>query len=187
MNGETKGSLQEERHTCPCCGYPTLMRRGQYDGCDVCGWEDDGQDDHDADEVYGANGVLSLTTARTNFQKYLYKNYPEENIDVCSAATKVELNARMDMIVTYEEMLRTKDDGTDNELWNVIKQSREKLTAALLYRALRSYGYDAAKRTRAEISAKIKATNLLRFGNIDILMRLFGNEGTFSNDKNSAS
>ena len=36
--------------------------------CDVCCWEDDGQDDHDADVVRGGpNGNLSLTQARQNF------------------------------------------------------------------------------------------------------------------------
>jgi hypothetical protein len=37
----------------------------------VCFWEDDGQDDHDADEVRGGpNGTLSLTQARTNFRMF---------------------------------------------------------------------------------------------------------------------
>lgn len=39
--------------------------------CPVCWWEDDGQDDHDADEVRGGpNGSLSLTEARMNFLNY---------------------------------------------------------------------------------------------------------------------
>ena len=33
-------------YTCPCCGHGTLDERGAYEICDVCGWEDDGQDDH---------------------------------------------------------------------------------------------------------------------------------------------
>jgi hypothetical protein len=36
----------------------------------VCFWEDDGQDDHDADEVRGGlNGTLSLSQARHNFEE----------------------------------------------------------------------------------------------------------------------
>ncbi|MBO3740922.1 hypothetical protein J5X75_25745 [Actinoplanes sp. NEAU-H7] len=55
-------------YTCPCCGYVTLSTRGHFEICAVCFWEDDGQDDHDADEVYGGpNGALSLTEARRNF------------------------------------------------------------------------------------------------------------------------
>jgi hypothetical protein len=37
----------------------------------VCFWEDDGQDDHDADEVRGGpNSDLSLTLARLNFREF---------------------------------------------------------------------------------------------------------------------
>lgn len=55
-------------HPCPCCGYLTLSQRGYYEICPVCFWEDDGQDNHDADEVRGGpNRGLSLTKARTNF------------------------------------------------------------------------------------------------------------------------
>jgi hypothetical protein len=45
--------------------------RGAYQICKVCSWEDDGQDDHDADEVRGGpNGLLSLTEARANFEDF---------------------------------------------------------------------------------------------------------------------
>ncbi|WP_246159299.1 CPCC family cysteine-rich protein [Catellatospora sichuanensis] len=55
-------------YACPCCGYLTLDERGGYELCPVCFWEDDGQDQHDADEVRGGpNGKLSLTAARRNF------------------------------------------------------------------------------------------------------------------------
>jgi hypothetical protein len=55
-------------YACPCCGYLTLRERGADDICQVCFWEDDGQDDHDADIVRGGpNRNLSLTAARDNF------------------------------------------------------------------------------------------------------------------------
>jgi hypothetical protein len=55
----------EHNHRCPCCGYRTLSERGGYEICSVCFWEDDGQDDHDAEEVRGGpNGRLSLAVAR---------------------------------------------------------------------------------------------------------------------------
>ena len=55
-------------YRCPCCHFLTLPERGGYDICQVCFWEDDGQDDDDADQVRGGpNGSLSLTTARSNF------------------------------------------------------------------------------------------------------------------------
>jgi hypothetical protein len=58
------------KHTCPCCGYRTLNSRGWYQICLVCRWEDDGQDDHDADELRGAPNKVSLTEARSNFREF---------------------------------------------------------------------------------------------------------------------
>jgi methylenetetrahydrofolate reductase (NADPH) len=56
---------------CPCCGYKTLNERGGYEICNVCFWEDDGQDDYDADTVRGGpNSTLSLTEARENYQTF---------------------------------------------------------------------------------------------------------------------
>jgi hypothetical protein len=53
---------------CPCCGCKTLSERGGFEICQVCYWEDDGQDNHDADVVRGGpNGALSLTEARGNY------------------------------------------------------------------------------------------------------------------------
>lgn len=58
-------------YRCPCCCFVTLRERGGYEICPVCFWEDDGQDDHDADEVRGGpNARLSLTAARDNFARH---------------------------------------------------------------------------------------------------------------------
>jgi hypothetical protein len=58
-------------HRCPCCGERTLRERGEQDICQVCYWQDDGQDDHDADVVRGGpNGWMSLTQARENFRRF---------------------------------------------------------------------------------------------------------------------
>ena len=56
---------------CPCCRSRTLHGRGQDEICGVCLWQDDGQDDHNADEVRGGpNGHLSLADARSSFRKH---------------------------------------------------------------------------------------------------------------------
>jgi hypothetical protein len=63
-------ALDGSLYACPCCGQQTLPERGAYDICGVCGWEDDGQDDHDADEVRGGpNGTMSLSRARQVFRE----------------------------------------------------------------------------------------------------------------------
>lgn len=56
---------------CPCCAFVTLSERAAYEICPICFWEDDGQDDSQADEVWGGpNRDLNLTTARDNFRRF---------------------------------------------------------------------------------------------------------------------
>ena len=65
----SKATEAKPTYRCPCCRSLTLCGRGGFEICPVCFWEDDGQDDHDADEVRGGpNGALSLTQARDNFR-----------------------------------------------------------------------------------------------------------------------
>src|SRR5881628_1893970 len=57
-------------YCCPCCGNHTLETRGGHEICHICIWQDDGQDDPFADEIWGgSNGKLSLTEARKNFRE----------------------------------------------------------------------------------------------------------------------
>ncbi|MFH8837332.1 CPCC family cysteine-rich protein [Streptomyces sp. NPDC017868] len=63
------GGPEASPYACPCCGYLTLGERGTFEICDVCFWEDDGQDEHDAGVIRGGpNGPLSLTQARENYR-----------------------------------------------------------------------------------------------------------------------
>ncbi|MGQ4434298.1 CPCC family cysteine-rich protein [Streptomyces sp. SAS_260] len=58
-------------YACPCCRLPTLEARCEWEICSECGWEDDGQDDLNADEVWGGpNGSESLTDARKSYAQY---------------------------------------------------------------------------------------------------------------------
>lgn len=56
-------------YTCPCCGYATLEKSVDSEICDICYWEDDGQDDPEAKEAWGGPNQLSLTEGRLNFLK----------------------------------------------------------------------------------------------------------------------
>jgi hypothetical protein len=56
---------------CPCCGCRTLSERIAFEICEVCFWEDDGQDDGDIDECHGGpNWSLSLREARANYLSF---------------------------------------------------------------------------------------------------------------------
>src|SRR6202163_4221179 len=64
---------------CPCCGYPTIGGRRDYDVCCLCNWEDDGQDDANTDNVLGGtNGDNSLTEARGTYVKYRTQSRPSD-------------------------------------------------------------------------------------------------------------
>jgi hypothetical protein len=54
-------------YACPCCGYAILEKHDSYEICQMCFWEDDGQDDPDADENRGGPNYVSLKEARKNF------------------------------------------------------------------------------------------------------------------------
>lgn len=70
-----------DRFICPCCNYPTLTERNSYDICGLCDWEDDGQDDEDADKVYGGpNSDYSVTESRNNFRTHLTMYRPTDTI-----------------------------------------------------------------------------------------------------------
>ena len=67
----SKPTEEIKTYRCPCCKFRTLHGRGGFEMCPVCWWEDDGQDEHNAEEVRGGpNGTLSLGQARINFEKY---------------------------------------------------------------------------------------------------------------------
>ncbi len=79
---------------CPCCGYDTVLERCRYEICPICGWEDDGQDNQDADEVLGGpNSDLSLSQARKNF--LLHGIFDPRRKDLTSQSTKGVKRLRM--------------------------------------------------------------------------------------------
>jgi hypothetical protein len=51
---------------CPCCRFRTLDRRGEYDICNVCFWEDNGCNDP---ERYCGPNHMTLAEGRTNFER----------------------------------------------------------------------------------------------------------------------
>jgi Cysteine-rich CPCC len=58
---------------CPCCGYLTLPKRGAYDICPICFWEDDDPAEQfgvDAPERPEGPNHVHLWQARQNFQAF---------------------------------------------------------------------------------------------------------------------
>jgi hypothetical protein len=67
----TCGMRKRTASRCLCCGYKTLSMPEALELCQVCWWQDDGQDDRDADVVRRTvNGNLSLSEGRRNYKYY---------------------------------------------------------------------------------------------------------------------
>lgn len=77
--GIVQPPVEGRNYSCPCCGYPTLEERSGFEICPICSWEDDGQDDSRAEEVWGGpNSTYSLAEARENFRKHLTMYRPTD-------------------------------------------------------------------------------------------------------------
>jgi hypothetical protein len=131
---------------CPCCRYPTISVRGDYDSCAICHWQDDGLDDEYADELNGLNG-LSLTAARQNFIDHGFAlGLSDRRIDLVrrwrSAAT--ERNA---VIAVYESLL------PDVKPWMFIDRMRE-IDGRLHALSKREYPRDRVPKPDAATAAR---------------------------------
>src|SRR5688572_12660004 len=59
-------------NSCPSCGYLAIEERCTWDICRFCFWEDDGQDNHDANKIFGGpNSDYSLTAHRLEFWDWM--------------------------------------------------------------------------------------------------------------------
>lgn len=110
------------REKCPCCQYPTLETRGDYEICLLCDWEDDNQDDLQAAEILGGpNGDYSLDEARQNFKTHLtmYRKQPE-TLDSAVIESKR-------MLIEAYESLDENNKETDKDKCDEILKIEENL------------------------------------------------------------
>jgi len=124
----------EVPYTCPCCGYPTLAARNRLWYCAICWWEDDGQDDPRADEVFGGpNGIYSLSQSRQYFRQYGKYSPPNENARLAypdeEGESELERESVRRMISTFEAMMTPQDDDARIALWEVVKECYATLDA----------------------------------------------------------
>jgi hypothetical protein len=88
-----------------------------YDICDLCDWEDDGQDDENASIVSGGpNSGYSLEQARTNFQKYKTMYSPDNNTTIFDGDSDLRVSLKNELIGVFEKMLSLGSSKT-NSLW----------------------------------------------------------------------
>jgi hypothetical protein len=125
------------RFTCPCCGYPTLRGRSAYEICFLCGWEDDGQDDPNADENFGGpNHGFTLVRARGNFERYLVMYEPNSDTSVGGSDTPAENEAKTQAIVALERLLQS-PESEHPQLWERVRSAERELHQLLKQRIRR--------------------------------------------------
>lgn len=107
---------------CPCCGYPTLTEASAYEICELCNWEDDGQGEGQADEVWGGpNGAYSLAEARRNFQKYLVMYAPDRDTRI-APDSQCEQEAKRALIIAFNRLEQVAGAHHDGVLAEIKRQ-----------------------------------------------------------------
>jgi hypothetical protein len=76
-----------------------------YEICELCNWEDDGQDDANAEEVRGGPSAdYSLAEARRNFKVYRVMYSPERDQRITGADSKLEYDTKGQLIAAFEKL-----------------------------------------------------------------------------------
>jgi len=90
LNIESIVEEPKKMEPCPCCGYRTNGgKRGNYEICRICMWEDDGRDNQNSSETAGANGENSLAIGRYNY--LIHGLYDPERTDLMKYKSKESL------------------------------------------------------------------------------------------------
>lgn len=101
--------IEPKRFPCPCCGYPTLeIQNYGYEVCILCGWEDDGQRDDQADKVWGgANQDYSLTEAREILKQH-FLGYHNNKV-LKSQKREAVIHANKRLMDAYDQLEKPED------------------------------------------------------------------------------
>jgi hypothetical protein len=110
-----------------------LGERGGYEICPLCNWEDDGQDDPHADEVWGGpNGSYSLSQARNNFHSHLIMyDPPPPDGHTSGRDSPRALDAKRQIVAAFERMRSARDASEVAELWAKIDAAERVLESEL--------------------------------------------------------
>ena len=126
-----QSSVKPTGFRCPCCGYPTLRDPHRFTTCGLCAWDNDGQDDPFADEVWGGpNGSfgLSLSRARDNFRHHLSK-YDAD--DPMSEPYSLRVTEAKSAMAAFEEMKGDLPIGRYEELCRRVLACKQMLLEEL--------------------------------------------------------
>lgn len=130
-------------YTCPGCGFPTLTERNEFNICNLCNWEDDGQDDHANNlldvlqekgiSLSGPNGQLTLKDNRINIGRML-----ESYIELIDGEIDFDTARVLKTIEYYQQRRKdigdrmTGDELPQDHIWIEWKEVSKDLLAALV-------------------------------------------------------
>lgn len=123
-----------DKFTCPSCGFPTLDERYGWEICSVCNWEDDGQDDPKADEVWGGpNYELSLTSSRLNIGEELLEIAYKINGQILTDPEKVFsiLNEHYNKMTAVTNKM-TGNESIDHPIWEEYRKTEQLIKLNLI-------------------------------------------------------
>lgn len=93
------------RFACPCCGYPTLDALNACEICALCNWEDDGQGEDAAKEVWGGpNADYSLSEARKNFHLYRVMYSPDKDQRITGGDSALEYETKGLLMAEFSKL-----------------------------------------------------------------------------------
>lgn len=130
-------------YTCPGCGFPTLTERNEFNICNLCNWEDDGQDDHANSllDVLQENGIslslpnaqLTLKDNRINIGRMLesYIELIDGEIDFDTARVLKTIEYYQQRRKDIEDRM-TGDELPQDHIWIEWKEVSKDLLAALV-------------------------------------------------------
>ena len=113
-------------YTCPCCGYPMLSSRGDFEICLLCWWEDDGLDDEqgypgDLDRESGPNH-MTLREARRNFEEHLHSTGTGGNI-VAGMNDEKALENNRRIVAAFDALLGASETQEILDLFSVVDEA----------------------------------------------------------------
>ncbi len=132
---DTHSEHNQEKATCPCCGYPTQPAPISRQRCYLCQWMDEGQDDHNADQTVGeGNGTYTLKQARKNFASGLTLFAPDDATTYAKIQKNAEvLAAKKKTTELYYDLIRSTDSKQANLIWKKLGKEKASLKKLIGY------------------------------------------------------
>lgn len=126
------------RVQCPCCGYPTLSEEAAYEICELCNWEDDGQGEAEAHEVWGGpNSDYSLAEARENFKRFRVMYAPGRDQRITPGDSPLIYETKERLMETFQKLAHASAADVSDIESEIARL--EQVLADELHRSVREY------------------------------------------------